>query len=154
MLSLHAVPKTRRPLERDGRKHDGLLRIDDYGPYGSVPKEWKTAEGSYLHPTQPTWVDSHGRECPRRTGGKDVYTRAGGALIINNASFHCLTERRTDRWRRTVHVRYRQPGPTKSRHGILDPWESVAHLTSALPQRPALLWPGLESAAGEPTSRL
>jgi hypothetical protein len=68
VLSLPTVPKTRRPLERDGRKHDGLLRIDDYGPYGFVPVEWKTTEGSYLHPTQPTWVDAHGSECPRRTG--------------------------------------------------------------------------------------
>ena len=162
VLSLPTVPKTRRPLERDGRKYDGLLRIDDYGPYGSfgchmghmVPKEWKTAEGSYLHPTQPTWVDVHGRECPRRTGGKDVYTRAGGALILNTASFHCLTERRTNRWRRTVHVLYRQPEPVRSRHGVLDPWESVAHLASALPQRPALQWPGLRCAAGGATPRL
>ena len=144
------VPKTRRALARDGRRHDGLLRIDDYGPYGSVPEEWKTTRGSYLDTTQPTWVDAHGRECPRRTGGIDVYTRAGGALIINNASFHCLTERRTQRWRRTLHVRYRQPEPVQSRHGILDPWESVVHLTSALPQRAALQRPNLKSATTSP----
>lgn len=151
---LHVVPKTRRPLERDGRRHDGLLRIDDYGPYGSVVDEWKTPDGSYLHPTKPTWIDAHGRVCPRRRGGKDIYTRAGGALIINNASFHCLTQRRTDRWRRTVHVRYRLPEPVKSRHGILDPWESVWHLTSALPQRPALQCPSFEPSGREKLAKL
>lgn len=73
-------PKTRRPLERDGRKHDGLLRIDDYGPHGPVAEEWKTAVGSYISETKPTWVDGHGREMARRVGGVDVYTKAGGAL--------------------------------------------------------------------------
>jgi hypothetical protein len=53
-------PRTRRPLERDGRKHDGLLRIDDYGPYGPVAEEWKTAVGGYISKERPTWVDAYG----------------------------------------------------------------------------------------------
>ena len=73
-------PTTRRALERDGRKHDGLLRIDDYGPHGPAVQEWKTAVGSYISETKPTWVDAHGREMARRVGGVDVYTEAGGAL--------------------------------------------------------------------------
>lgn len=81
----------------------------------------------------------------RRVGGKDVYTKAGGVLIINNASFHCVTERKTEKWRRTVHVRYRQPAPIGSRHGILDPWESVQDFTAALPDRP-LLHPPTQSS--------
>eukprot|EP01052_Picozoa_sp_SAG31_P037384 SAG31_NODE_4820_length_2931_cov_2.018008_2_plen_153_part_00 len=70
-----SLPKTRRPLERDGRKHDGLLRIDDYGPHGPVAEEWKTERGSYISAERPTWVDAHGTEVARRIGGKDVYTR-------------------------------------------------------------------------------
>ena len=37
-----------------------------------------------------SWVDGHGKLCPRRVGGKNVYTKAGGCLLLNNASFHCL----------------------------------------------------------------
>ena len=40
---------------------------------------------------------------------------------------------------RQYYRRYRQPAPVASRHAILDPWDSVAHFTSALPtDRPAL----------------
>ena len=67
-------------LERDGRKYDGLLRIDDYGLHGPVVQEWKTAIGSYISETKPMWVYAHGREMARRVGGVDVYTEAGGAL--------------------------------------------------------------------------
>ena len=42
---------------------------------------------------------------------------------MNNASFHCATLRHTRLQRRAVHVRYRQPEPVASRHGILDPWQ-------------------------------
>ena len=88
-------PTTRAALERDGRKHDGLLRIHDYGPHtfeGGVPPEYltPTETASYLDPENPTWLDGHGRRCPRRVGGKNVYTKAGGCLLLNNASFHCL----------------------------------------------------------------
>ena len=70
-------PTTRKPLERDGRRHDGLLRIDDYGPFGAVAEEWKTPlhQASYIHGTRPTWVDAHGRECARRIGGTDICTK-------------------------------------------------------------------------------
>ena len=54
-------PTTRAALERDGRKHDGLLRIHDYGPYthsynDGVPQEYLTPmdDASYLDPENPT----------------------------------------------------------------------------------------------------
>jgi hypothetical protein len=79
-----------------------------------------------------------GRECARRVGGKNIYTKAGGVLILNNASFHCVTQRKTALQRRAMHVRYRLPEPVHSRQGIVDPWESVAQYTAALPARSAL----------------
>ena len=54
-------PTTRAALERDGRKHDGLLRIHDYGPYthsynDGVPQEYLTPmeDASYLDLENPT----------------------------------------------------------------------------------------------------
>jgi len=57
-------PTTRAALERDGRKHDGLLRIHDYGPHApytdrhsvGVPPEYLTPmeDASYLDPENPT----------------------------------------------------------------------------------------------------
>ena len=60
---------------------------------------------------------------------------AGAAVLFNNSSYHCGTVRQTQRQRRTVHVRYRQPQPVDSRHALKAPWESVAQFTSALPSR-------------------
>ena len=86
-----------------------------------------------------TWVDAYGREMARRTGGVDCYASAGAAVILNNASFHCVTERNTARQRRTVHARYRLPElPVSSSHGIKPPFETVAEYTAVLPARPAL----------------
>lgn len=149
------LPKTRDPLLRDGRHHDGLLRIDDYGPFGTAGNfrggrfHTSLEQGSYISKAQPTWVDSSGQEVARRVGGVDVYARAGSAVIFNNASFHCRTSRCTTKQRRTVRVRYRQPEPVESGHAVTDPYRDVAHFTAALPNRPALRGP-----AGEPTSAM
>jgi hypothetical protein len=71
----------------------------------------------------------------------DVLGKAGTAVLFNNASFHCRTDRQTARRRRTVRARYRLQEPAASRHAIYDPWRDVAHFTSALPDRPALRAP-------------
>ena len=77
------LPKTRDPLLRDGRHHDGLLRIDDYGPFGRAGNfkggrfHTSLEQGSYISQTKPTWVDSSGEAVARRVGGVDVYARAG-----------------------------------------------------------------------------
>ena len=97
-------------------------------------------------------MDGHGKLCPRRVGGKNVYTKAGGCLLLNNASFHCLTSRRTTRQRRNVRVRYRQPEPVESGHSITDPYRDVAHFTSSLPDRPALRLPGETGAVSLPSA--
>ena len=61
------------------------------------------------------------------------------SLVLSKmVSFAGRTERRTEASRRTVHVRYRQPEPAFSRHGIIDPHRSVAHFTAALPDRAAV----------------
>ena len=70
--------------------------------------------------------------------------QAGGCLILNNANFHCVTQRYTKLRRRAVHVRYRRSEPVVSRHGILDPWQSVAEYAAALPDRAALRPPLLD----------
>lgn len=105
------LPKTRDPLLRDGRHHDGLLRIDDYGPFGRAGDfrggrfHTSLEQGSYLSKTHPSWINSRGEEVARRVGGVDVYAHAGSAVIFNNASFHCRTERHTAWRRRAVRVR-------------------------------------------------
>ncbi len=77
------LPKTRDPLLRDGRHHDGLLRIDDYGPFGRAGNfkggrfHTSLEQGSYLSKAQPTWVDSSGETVARRVGGVDAYGLAG-----------------------------------------------------------------------------
>ena len=77
------LPKTRDPLLRDGRHHDGLLRIDDYGPFGKAGNfkggrfHTSLEQGSYISQTHPTWVDGSGEEVARRVGGVDLYARAG-----------------------------------------------------------------------------
>jgi hypothetical protein len=101
------------------------LRIDD-------------AEVGYVDPERPTWVDAFGRELPRRIGRVDIHARAGAAVVFNNSSYHCGTIRKTERQRRTLHVRYRQPEPVGSRHALKSPWESVAQFTLALPSRPTV----------------
>ena len=83
------------------------------------------------------WVDAYGRELSRLVGGVNIYGRAGTAVIFNNSSYHAGTVRQTPQPRRTLHVRYRQPEPVDSRHGLTEPWESVAQFTAALPVRPA-----------------
>ena len=95
-------------------------------------------EIGYVDPDQPKWVDAFGRELPKRLGGVDVHARAGSAVVMNNCSYHCGTIRHTQRPRRTVHVRYRQPEPVDSRHAIKPPWNSVSEFVSALPRRPAI----------------
>ena len=133
---------TRGPLDRDGRRHDGLLRIYDFGPYGKagqfVSGQYHTPTGSFLHGERPSWVNARGEEVARRVGGVDVLGKAGTAVIFNNASFHCRTHRQTGQQRRTVRTRYRLQEPAASRHAVYDPWVDVAHFTSSLPDRPAL----------------
>ena len=70
--------------------------------------------------------------------------------MINNASFHCVTERNTTRHRRTVHVRYRQPEPAGSSHAIKPPFRTVAEFTAALPERVSLRQPAILRSAGRP----
>lgn len=101
------------------------LRIDD-------------AEVGYVDPERPVWMDAFGRELPRRIGRVDIHARAGAAVVFNNSSYHCGTIRQTQRQRRTLHVRYRQPEPVGSRHALKPPWESVAQFTLALPSRPTI----------------
>ena len=152
------LQKTRDPLLRDGRHHDGLLQIGDCGPFGKADNfkggrfHTSLEQGSYTSEMQPTWnsgppgrVDNGGEAVARRVGGVDMHARAGSAVIFNNAPFHCLTTRQTTRQRRTVRVRYRQPEPVESGHSITYPFRDVAHFTSALPDRPAL-WPPGETA--------
>jgi hypothetical protein len=104
---------------------EGRLRIDD-------------SEDGYVDPDRPMWVDAFGREIKRRKGGVNIHARAGAAIVLNNSSWHCGTIRHTPRPRRTLHVRYRQPEPVGSRHGLKAPWESVAQFTAALPSRQGL----------------
>ena len=73
--------------------------------------------------------------------------RALSLALSKMVSFAGRTERRTEASRRTVHVRYRQPEPAFSRHGIIDPHRSVAHFTAALPDRAAVRPP--HAAAGK-----
>ncbi len=80
-------------------------------------------------------LDGFGRELPKRLGGFDVHAPAGSVVIFNNCSYHCATIRHTQRQRRTVHVRYRQPEPTASRHALKPPWNSVAEFWAAMPKR-------------------
>ena len=82
--------------------------------------------------------DGYGRTLARRVGGTDIYAKAGAAVILNNASWHCVTERHTTKHRRTIHVRYRHPEPLASRHALKDPFENVAEYTEQLPDRAAL----------------
>jgi hypothetical protein len=54
-------PTTRAPLERDGRHHDGLLRIYDFGPYkcgGFVGGHYHTPVGSFIDEARPSWVNA------------------------------------------------------------------------------------------------
>lgn len=104
---------------------EGDLRIDD-------------RETSYVDPDKPLWMDSFGREGPRRIESIDVHASAGSAVVFNNASWHCGTIRKTERIRRTVHVRYRQPEPIHSRHALKAPFESVVDFQSALPKRASI----------------
>ena len=123
-----AETKRKLPKTNTGSTSWGVrdrLRIDD-------------SEVGYVDPERPKWVDAFGRELPRRIGRVDIHTRAGAAVVINNSSYHCGTIRHTQRQRRTVHVRYRQPQPVGSRHALKPPWESVAQFISALPSRPTI----------------
>ena len=105
---------------------EGHLRIDDH-------------ETSYVDPAKPRWMDSFGQENPRRIGRVDVHAGPGSAVVFNNASFHCGTIRKTDRIRRTVHVRYRQPEPVSSNHAMStysrEVGHTVADFQAALPKR-------------------
>ena len=118
--------ETKRGLSKKTRDGGaGPLRIADAGI-------------GYVDPARPVWVDAYGRELSRLVGGVNIYGRAGTAVIFNNSSYHAGTVRQTPRPRRTLHVRYRQPEPVDSRHGLTEPWESVAQFTAALPVRPAI----------------
>ena len=114
------LPKSKGGSNGWGAK--GCLRIDD-------------SEDGYLDPKRPKWADAFGQELTRRSGGVNIHSRAGSAVVLNNSSWHCGTIRHTQRRRRTLHVRYRQPEPVASRHGLKSPWESVAQFTAALPSR-------------------
>jgi ectoine hydroxylase-related dioxygenase (phytanoyl-CoA dioxygenase family) len=95
-------------------------------------------ETGYLDPDKPTWKDSFGREFGRRIGRVDVHGKAGTALVFNNASWHTASIRKTERIRRAVHVRYRQPEPVRSTHGLHSPFKSVSDFQAALPKRASI----------------
>ena len=82
------LPKTRDPLERDNRHHDGLARIDDYGPFGKAGNfkggrfHTSLEQSSYISESKPTWVVNSGEAIARRVGGVDVYAKAGSAVIF------------------------------------------------------------------------
>jgi len=120
-----AETKRKLPKTSTGWGSKDQLRIDD-GDTGYVDSE------------RPKWIDAFGRELLRRLGGVDIHAKSGTAIIFNNSSYHCGTIRQTQRQRRTLHVRYRQPEPMSSRHALKSPWESVTQFTSALPSRPAI----------------
>lgn len=115
------IPESAETKRRLSKTTQGGLRIFD-------------ADTSYIDPDKPTWSDAFGREFPRRIGRVDVHAKAGSGLVFNNASWHCATIRKTDRVRRAVHVRYRQPEPVRSRHGLKSPFKSVAEFQAALPK--------------------
>ncbi len=119
------IPESVETKRQFPKTKEGEYRIDD-------------RETSYVDPDKPLWMDSFGRENPRRIGGVDVLGKAGTAVVFNNANWHCGTIRRTENIRRTVHVRYRQPEPVHSRHAIVDPWKSVEHFQSAMPKRASI----------------
>ena len=122
--------ETKRALTktRAGRGSWGArtLRIED------------DAETRFVDPEKPTWLDAFGREFPRRVGGIDVTGSAGTALVFNITNYHCATVRRTERHRRSIHVFYRTPDPTHSRHALTGDFESVEAFQSSLPDRETL----------------
>jgi hypothetical protein len=120
-----AETKRKLPKTREGGSSWGesALRIDD------------SETGGFVDPEKPTWMDSFGREFPRRIGRVDINGRAGTAIVFNMASYHCGTVRKTDRFRRTTHVFYRQPEPRSSRHALTGDFESVEAFHEALPKR-------------------
>ena len=81
-------PTTRAPLERDGRHHDGLLRIYDFGPYGRagnlVGGHYHTPTGSFISEDKPSWVTARGEEVARRVGGVDVLGMPFRHLVFRN----------------------------------------------------------------------
>jgi hypothetical protein len=104
---------------------EGRMRIDD-------------EETGYVDSERPNWLDGFGREIVRRKGGVNIHGQAGSAVLLNNSSWHCGTIRQTKRQRRTLHIRYRQPEPVESRHGLKEPLKSVAEFNAALPDRPGI----------------
>ena len=115
-----ADTKRQLPKIREGRHSwgEGALRIPD-------------RETGYVDPENPTWLDAFGREFPRRIGRVDIHAPAGSAIVFNMASYHWGTVRKTERFRRTTHVFYRQPEPLSSRHALGGDWESVTAFQAA-----------------------
>ncbi len=105
--------------------------------WGDNPLMIADGETAYVHPEKPRWMDSFGRERPRRIGGVDVHAPAGSAVMFNLLNYHCATIRKTKRIRRAIHAVYRQPEPLHLRHALND-FESVAAFQAALPKRAAL----------------
>lgn len=56
-------------------------------------------ETAFVDPEKPLWMDSFGREGPRRLGRVDVHAPAGSAVMFNLLNYHCGTVRKTDRIR-------------------------------------------------------
>ena len=123
------IPESAATKQSLPRTTEGLLRIDDH-------------ETGYVNPEKPRWMNSFGQEYPRRIGRVDVQEGAGSAIVFNNASFHCGTIRKTERIRRTVHVRYRQPEPARSNHAMStysrEVGHTVADFQAALPTRASI----------------
>ena len=119
-----AAAKRQLPKSREGSNSWGenALRIAD-------------RETGYVDPERTTWIDSFGREFPRRIGRVDIHAPAGSAILFNMASYHCGTVRKTERPRRSTHVFYRQPEPLKSRHALGPDMASVTAFQAALPKR-------------------
>ena len=113
------LPKTREDQHSWGKN---VLRISN-------------GETGYVDPEKPTWLDAFGREFPRRIDRVDIHAPAGSAIVFNHASYHCGTVRKTERFRRTTHVFYRQPEPLNSQHALGTNIESVAAFQEAMPKR-------------------
>jgi hypothetical protein len=111
-----------KAVDENNKWGEGVLRIDDL-------------ETAYVHPHKPRWMDSFGREGPRRIGRVDVHAPAGSAVVFNLLNYHCATIRQTERIRRTVHAMYRHREPLHSRHALDDQFASVAEFQAALPKR-------------------
>ena len=84
------------------------------------------------------WRDYLGRPATRRPGTVAIHAPRGSCILFNNCSWHACTVRRTEHTRRTLHLRFRNPEPLDSAHGISG-FSTVAEFAASLPPRLAAL---------------